>query len=188
MKKFLFLLLSCLVCINASSKETPVRYNAIKTTFLSWFTGSCKISYERAVFSNQTMEFTGGYIGFGWDKFHNNPNGYTVRYAHKFMLFGNKVQPLNGFYLRPEFIYSHFHYDRKNIDEWAFSKMGSTVFTVGYQYALHRFVADFFFGNGYCLGKAADTHYQHGFALWDYFNTYNKNISMTFGIKFGVSF
>jgi len=188
MKKFLFLLLSCFVCLYASPKETPIRQNAVKTTFLSFFTGSCKISYERAVFSNQTMEVTGGYIGFGGDKFKNNPNGYTVRYAHKFMLFGNKIQPLNGFYLRPEMIYSQFHYDRKNVDERALSRMGSAMFTVGYQYAVHRFVADFFFGGGYSSGKAADTRYQHGFALWDYFGSYHKHIAMTFGIKLGVSF
>jgi hypothetical protein len=194
-KKLVFIVLSCIIsanassiCANTSSKENIIRRNAVKTTFLSWFTGSCKISYERAVFSNQTMEFTGGYIGFGRDKQQNNPKGFTARYAHKFILFGKNHQPLNGFYLRPELIYSDFHCNRKTHDERTLSRMGSVVFTIGYQYAIHRFVADCFFGSGFACGKAADTNYQHGFMLWDYFGTYNKNIAMTFGIKLGVSF
>lgn len=160
----------------------------MKTTFLSWFSGSCKISYERAVFKHQTMEMTVGYIGFAGDKYDNNPEGYTIRYAHKFMLLGNDVQPLNGFYLRPELIYSRFHYDAEEIRERKLSEMGSGMFTVGYQYIIRRLVVDAYFGSGYAWGKEADTHYQHGFSLWDYFGSYNKHISMTFGVKLGVSF
>lgn len=169
------------------SNELNVRRQALKTTFLSWFTGSCKVSYERAIFSRQTMEFTAGYIGFGHDKFNNNPTGFTARYAHKFILYGNHIRPLNGFYLRPEVIFSHFHYDT-NFFERELSKMGDAVFTVGYQHAIHRFVADVFFGGGYAFGKEADTHYEHGFMLWNFFKRYHKHIGMTFGIKFGVSF
>ena len=178
----------CLACTDSSANEITARRNAFKATFLSWFSGSCKFSYERAVFDNQTMEMTVGYIGFGWDKYDNNPEGYTIRYAHKFMLLGNDIQPLNGFYLRPELIYSCFHYNAEEIRERKLSQMGSAMFTIGYQYAIHRFVVDAYFGSGYAWGKEADTHYQHGFSLWDYFGNYNKHISMTFGVKLGVSF
>ena len=188
MKKLLIIVLPCIICANAFSKEDSPRQNAIKTTFLSWFTGSCKISYERAVFSNQTIEFTGGYIGFGWDKWENNPRGYTARYAHKLILFGQNSQPLTGFYLRPELIYSDFHYNRQNGNERILSRMGSACFTVGYQYAIRRLVADCFFGSGYAWGKAADTNYQHGFMLWDYGGNNNKNIALTFGMKLGIIF
>jgi hypothetical protein len=189
MGKFLFIFICfCFAFANVSAREISVRQNAVKATFLSWFSGSCKVSYERAVFSNQTMEMTVGYIGVGRDKYKNNPEGYTIRYAHKFMLYGNKIQPLNGFYLRPELIYSHFHYDTEDFHERELSRMGSAIFTVGYQYAIRRFVVDAYFGSGYAWGNEADTGYQHGFSLWDYFGSYNKHISMTFGVKLGVSF
>ena len=170
------------------AEELPVRRNAVKTTFLSWFSGSSKISYERAIFDSQTMELTAGYIGLGFDKYNNNPEGYTVRYAHKFMLWGNDVKPLNGLYLRPELIYSHFRYDGKELSGRKLSEMGSLVFTVGYQYVINRFVVDAYFGSGYAFGNECDTYYQHGFSLWDYFGTENKNIAMTFGVKVGFCF
>ena len=189
MIKFYYILLIISISIaNTFAKDFPVRRQAVKTTILSWYTGSCKVSYERAVFSNQTMEITAGYIGVGHDNFKNHPKGFTARYAHKVILYGNDIQPLNGFYLRPELIFTNFHYDTKMDRERMLSKMGSTVFTVGYQYAIHRFVADFFFGGGYAFGYEADTFYQHGFALWNYLGRFNKNIDMTFGIKVCVSF
>ena len=188
LKVFHILLICSFVFANASASDVSARRQAVKTTFLSWFTGSCKVSYERAVFRNQSMEITAGYIGFGFDKFQNHPSGYTVRYAHKFILYGNHFQPLNGFYLRPELIFSHFHYDTKHIRERELSKMGSAVFTVGYQYAMHRFVADIFFGGGYAFGIESDTHYQHGFALWNFTGRLPKHLDMTLGLKLGVSF
>lgn len=184
----LLLFYFCFVFISASAEEPQMRRNAVKTTFLSWFSGSCKVSYERAVFDNQTMEMTVGYIGFGHDKYKNNPEGYTVRYAHKFILSGNETRPLNGLYLRPELIYSHFHYDPKEIFGRKLSEMGSLMFTAGYQCIVNQFVFDAFFGGGYAFGNECDTYYHHGFSLWDYVGTYNKNIAMTFGVKIGVCF
>ena len=178
----------CFFFAHISADGISVRHNAVKTTFLSWFSGSCKISYERAVFPHQTMELTAGYIGVGRDKYENNPVGYTIRYAHKFMFFGNNVQPLNGAYLRPEFVYSNFRYNMKNHEGRMTSDMKSILITLGYQYVVRRFVIDRYIGSGYAWGKEADTHYQHGFSLWDYFGSYRKNIAMTFGVKLGVSF
>lgn len=187
-RKYFILLFGCFAFSCSFASDLPVRRQALKTTVPSWYTGSCKVSYERAVFSSQTMEFTVGYIGVGHDNFKNHPRGYTARYAHKFILYGNDIQPLNGLYLRPELIFTNFHYDTKIDFERMLSRMGSAVFTVGYQYAMHRFVADFFFGGGYAFGKEADTFYQHGFALWNYLGRFNKHIDMTFGIKVGFSF
>ena len=171
-----------------SAKETHPRRNAVKATFLSWFSGSSKVSYERAVFDNQTMELTVGYIGLGHDKYKNDPKGETIRYAHKFIISGNSSQPLNGFYLRPELIYSRFYYNTKGGNSRDLSEMGSIIGSVGYQYVIHQFVLDAYFGGGYTLGKESDTHYQHGFSLWEYFGSLNKHIAMTFGLKLGISF
>ena len=182
------LLISIFTCANAFAGDQIIRRQAVKTTLLSWYTGSCKVSYERAVFNSQTMEITAGYIGVGYDKFNNHPKGLIARYAHKYIFHGNDIQPLNGFYLRPELIFTQFHYDTKIDHERKLSKMGSTMLTIGYQYVIHRIVADLFIGGGYAFGHEADTHYQHGFALWDNMGRYNKNISMTFGLKIGVNF
>ena len=188
MKKLLFLTLFIFIFVYANAQEAAVKQNAVKATFLSWFSGSSKISYERAVFDSQTMEITVGLIGIGYDKYKNNPKGGTFRYAHKFMISGNDIQPLNGFYLRPELIYSFFHYNAKNSPQRNLSDMRSILGTVGYQYVISRFVLDTYFGSGFAWGNECDTHYQHGFSLWEYFGLYNKNIAMTFGIKLGVCF
>ena len=190
MGRFLSILLFlCFVYVDTSfAGEFHIRRNAVKTTFLSWFSGSSKISYERAIFGSQTMEMTVGYIGVGLDKYENNPRGYTVRYAHKFILLGDDMRPLSGFYLRPEVIYSRFHYNAKELSERKLSEMGSLVFTAGYQYVINRFVVDAYFGSGYAFGNECDTHYQHGFSLWEYFGTYNENVAMTFGVKVGLCF
>ena len=184
----LIILYFCFTFINVFAEDVHVRQNAVKITFLSWSSGSFKASYERAVFNNQTMETTIGYIGAGYDKYKNNPEGYTVRYAHKFLLYGNDIKPLNGFYLRPELIYSHFHYNSKELSERKLSEMGSIIFTAGYQYVIGHFIVDTYFGSGFAWGNECDTRYQHGFSLWNYFDTYNKNIAMTFGVKLGVCF
>ena len=189
MGRFLLILFLCFVFSGFSAAvESSTGRNAVKATFLSWFSGSGKVSYERAILNNQTFEVTVGYIGVGRDKYENDPVGYTVRYAHKFMLLGNDVRPLNGFYLRPELIYSRFRYNTKDISGRELSAMGSLVFTAGYQYVIKRFVVDAYFGSGYAFGNECDTRYQHGFSLWEYFGTYNKNIAMTFGVKLGVCF
>ena len=183
----LILLCFCFFFDDIFAEDVPVRHNVVKITFLSWFSGSCKVSYERAVFGNQTMELTLGYIGTGYDKYKNNPEGYNARYAHKFFL-SNRSQPLRGFYLRPEIIYSRFRYDAKDLSERKRSDMRSLMFTAGYQYVVNRFVVDTYLGSGYAWGIECDTYYQHGFSLWDYFGSNNKNIAMTFGVKLGVCF
>ena len=112
--KITFLLLILSVFNYTEAKETYK--NAVKLTFLSWTSGSTKISYERA-FTNikQSAELCGSVIGAGYDKYHNNPLGFTVRYGHKFFMAGYKPEkPLMGYYLRPEAIYSHYNYTHSN--------------------------------------------------------------------------
>ena len=90
-------------------KEQPDYLNSVKITFLSWLSGSTKISYERAFpSSHQSGEICASLISAGYDKYQNSPMGFTVRYGHKFFL-GEQDLSLKGFYLRPEFIYSYYH-------------------------------------------------------------------------------
>ena len=69
--------------------------NSVKITFLSWISGSTKISYERALPKvRQSSEICASVIGAGYDKYHNDPLGFTVRYGHKFF-FGNGITFFN---------------------------------------------------------------------------------------------
>jgi hypothetical protein len=179
------------------SKPIQTDYlNSIKITFLSWSTGSTKISYERALPNlNQSSEICGSLICAGYDKYDNNPLGFTVRYGHKFF-FGEREYSLKGFYLRPELIYSYYHYNctstglhnckASNAREKA--AMCALLGTAGYQYIYKRFLADFWFGAGYAYGNPADTGYHHGFQLWDYLGTSHDNIALSFTIRLGFCF
>ena len=185
------------VC-NAREKEfeQPNYLNSIKITFLSWTSGSTKISYERA-FPNwhQSGEICTSLISAGYDKYKNDPLGFTLRYGHKFFLGKNDVA-LKGFYLRPEFIYSHYQYNCTNTglhnckDSGAREKavMGALLGTLGYQYLYKRFLADFWVGAGYAYGNPADTGYHHGFQLWDYFGSSHDNVALSFSIRLGICF
>ena len=188
MKKItkIFVLL-CLCCV--ASKTMAVEYNnAIKVTFLSWITGSTKVSYERALPHHQTAELCGSMIGAGYDKFGNNPRGFTARYAHKFFLTGNEGGGLSGFYVRPEFIYSHYTYNSVLLQERTLSRMSAFLATTGYQFNYGSWIIDAWFGGGYALGVPAETGYHHGFALWDAFGTKNENIALSFSIRLGICF
>lgn len=194
MKKLLFTLaFLLLLCQSVSAGQKPVPpqqdyLNSVKITFLSWLSGSTKISYERA-FPNigQSGEICGSLICAGYDKYHNNPLGFTVRYGHKFFLPDDDGLSLRGFYLRPEVMYSHYHYDRK-LGPRTLANMGALLATLGYQYVYKRFLADFWVGGGYALGNPAETSYHHGFELWHWFGAYNPKIAMSFSIRLGVCF
>ena len=145
--------------------ESPVRPNALKITFLSWGTGSTKLSCERALPERQqSAESCASIIGAGWDGYHNSPLGMTLRYGHKFFL-GNysPSRPLDGFFVRPEAIYCHYGYDSASDGSRQISQMGALLATAGYQKAFGRWLVDGWVGGGYAIGRAADTGYQHGF-------------------------
>ncbi len=163
--------------------------NSVKITFLSWFSGSTKISYERA-FPNirQSGELCGSLISAGYDKYHNDPLGFTVRYGHKFFLPDMDELSLRGFYVRPEVMYSHYFYNRAADGARTLANMGAILGTVGYQYVYNRFLADFWVGGGYALGTPAETYYHHGFELWHWFGRTNHNLAMSFSIRLGICF
>ena len=193
MKKLLIgVLLLLSLCRIAAAQEVmlqqPDYLNSVKITFLSWLSGSTKVSYERAFPSiDQSGEICASLICAGYDKYHNDPLGFTVRYGHKFFLADNDGLSLKGFYLRPEVMYSHYYYNGMSGNR-TLANMGAFLATVGYQYVYKRFLADFWVGGGYATGTPAETSYHHGFELWHWFGAYNPNIAMSFSIRLGICF
>ena len=170
--------------------------NSIKITFLSWVSGSTKISYERALPNwHQSSELCASLISAGYDMYGNDPLGFTLRYGHKFFIRQGDVS-LKGFYLRPELVYSHYNYTCTNTGLYDCNasgarekaSMGAILGTVGYQYLYKRFLADFWVGAGYAVGNAADTGYHHGFQLCNYFGSSHDNIALSFSIRLGICF
>ena len=190
------LFLSCAFSLQMHSRPSDARHgaqtdylNSVKLTFLSWLTGSTKISYERAFPDlRQSGELCGSLICAGYDKFDNDPLGFTVRYGHKFFIWDNDGKSLMGFYLRPELMYSHYYYNCQTSGQRELANMGALLGTVGYQYVYGRFLADFWVGGGYALGNPAETNYHHGFELWHWFGKENKNLAMSFSIRLGLCF
>ena len=181
------LLFLCLITATAGRAE--VRYdNAVKVTFLSWVTGSTKVSYERAFAPHQSAEVCGSMIGAGYDKFQNHPKGFTLRYGHKFFVAGNEEGGLEGFYVRPEVIYSNFTYNASLTQLRTRAEMVALLATAGYQTCFGRVLVDAWAGAGYAGGTPADTGYHHGFALWNAFGTKNDNIALSFSIRLGYCF
>ena len=183
--KRLLLAALLLVMLTAPARATEgAKLNAVKITFLSWFSGSTKISYERAFPKcKQSSEICASMIGAGYDKYNNDPLGFTLRYGHKFFVAGYKEErPMMGFFLRPEFIYSHYDYTSKaGAREQV--RVGSLLGTFGYQLCVKRLVVDAWVGAGYCYGKLAETGYYHGFQTFDWLH---DNLALSFSIRLGV--
>lgn len=181
----MFLLL-CMLSMTCIAKETY--HNAVKVTFLSWMTGSTKISYEHAFDNDQSAELCASMIGAGHDKFKNQPLGFTVRYGHKFFLNSNRNSALQGFYIRPEAIYSHYSYNALENQLRTPATMTAFLATTGYQATYGRLLVDTWVGGGYAIGTPAETGYHHGFALWDVFGKRNDNIALSFSVRIGYCF
>ena len=169
--------------------EKPDYLNSVKLTFLSWLSGSTKISYERAFPQlRQSGEICGSLIMAGYDKYDNDPVGFTLRYGHKFFLPDRDEISLRGFYLRPEVVYSHYYYTGRTDGNRVLANMGALLGTVGYQYVYRRFLADFWVGAGYAFGTPAETYYHHGFELWHWMGAVNTDIALSFSIRLGICF
>ena len=194
MKKLITILAVALIAMRLTASAANPDFvqenylNSIKITFLSWTSGSTKVSYERALPNwHQSGEICASLISAGYDKYNNDPLGFTLRYGHKFFLNQGDLS-LKGFYLRPELIYSHYNYTCTNTglhnckasESREKAAMGALLGTFGYQYLYKRFLADFWVGAGYAMGTPADTGYHHGFQLWDYFGTSHDNIALSF--------
>lgn len=192
-RKLLPVLLAALVLTTSlygQEATAPTGYrNAVKLTFLSWATGSTKISYERALPHRQSGEVCVSLISAGYDKYQNDPLGFTLRYGHKFFLWDYSAErPLDGFYLRPEAMFCRYAYDSATTHTRTLAQMGALLATAGYQHTFGRFLVDGWVGGGYCFGTPADTGYHHGFQVWDWFGTRNDHIALSFSIRLGWCF
>ena len=178
------------IAASENTKPLPTDYlNSVKITFLSWFSGSTKISYERAFPKlDQSGEICASLICAGYDKYQNNPLGFTLRYGHKFFLLDKDKLSLRGFYLRPELIYSYYWYDSQTDGSRTLAHTGAALATMGYQYLWKRLLVDAWLGGGYAVGKEADTGYHHGFEVWHWLGGYNPNVALSFSIRLGVCF
>ncbi len=175
--------------VQAQSPSVSGYQNAVKITFLSWYTGSTKLSCERVLPNQkQSTEICASWIGAGYDKYQNNPSGFTLRYGHKFFIGDRRAEALEGFYWRPELIYCHYRYDAAVSKERTLAEMTALLMTAGYQWVQGRFLADVWVGAGYAAGTPADTGYHHGFALWDYFGTRSDRLAMSFTVRLGWCF
>ena len=192
----LALLISCALSFKVYSNPSGGRrvdqtdyLNSVKITFLSWLTGSTKVSYERAFPDlRQSGELCGSLICAGYDKFDNDPLGFTVRYGHKFFMRDSDQKSLMGFYLRPELMYSHYYYTGKADGARTLANMGTLMGTFGYQYVYDRFLADFWLGGGCAVGTPAETGYHHGFALVNPDESRKWNLSVSFSVRLGYCF
>lgn len=169
--------------------QEKIRKHSFKTTFLSWATGSVKLFYEQSLGNNQTVEGALGYIGVMHDGKDNNPKGLLLRGSYKWNLaFTKEAEPLRGLYVKPEVMYSTFKYDNKETMSRERSSMVAVIAEVGYQWAYKGFVIDAFWGIGPAFGNEADTWYEHGFMLYDFFGARNKNVACSSGVKVGYAF
>jgi hypothetical protein len=197
MKRLLaFSLLLCLAGAQAqeSSPETiPFKYykNDLKVTVLSLFSGSTKLTYERAITRTQSVEITGGIIGWGGDWLNqNHSKGGLCRLAYKFIFHFNEYRSnkpehlLNGFYLKPELALSSFSYDSKDGMERLHNNRLAVMGCVGYQVVYKRFVFDIFGGLGAGIGDENEYNYYHGFIALPK----GTPTAFTAGFKLGVAF
>ena len=182
------LLITLCLFLFGTAKSHAQQKNAVKITFLSWITGSTKLSYERAFPAvKQSGELCTSLISGGYDKYKNDPMGFTLRYSHKFFVAGyDPSKPLMGFYLRPELIYSHYNYTHSATALRTPVRMGALLGTFGYQYCYKHFIADAWVGAGYSAGKTSETGYYHGFKTWNLFGKNIDNLAMSFSIRLGV--
>lgn len=189
----LILLCCSILAVHAEEMTIPEQstdyLNSVKVTFLSWCSGSTKLSYERAFpKAKQSGEICASLIGAGYDKYRNHPLGFTLRYGHKFFLLDKDEVSLRGFYLRPELIYSYYWYDNQTDGSRTLANTGALLATIGYQYVWRRLLVDTWLGGGYAVGQKADTNYHHGYEVWHWLGGYKPNLALSFSIRLGICF
>ena len=201
------LLLCCLAGAQAQQNDTtesrrkiPSHFykNDLKVTMLSLFSGSTKLTYERAFIQygfhiTNSIEITGGVIGWGGDWLnHNRSRGGLCRVAYKIIYNPTKIycrpyppgNRLEGFYLKPEVAFSSFSYEAREGGERLHNNRLAIMGCIGYQWVCHRFVFDIFGGLGAGIGDENEYNYYHGFIALPK----GSPTAFTAGFKLGVAF
>lgn len=191
MKTHLIFILAILISLPIFANELnndvndEIRKNNLKVTILSIFSGSLKLTYERQIVRNQSLEVTIGAIGPAFDILKkSSPLGALGRLAYKFIFPMSGQNGLEGWYVKPEIAFSSYSYYNKDmlqryrVDKMAIMAVG------GYQFVFNWFVLDIFLGGGGGIGNPQKSNYHHGFIT---FNT-KSNIVFTAGFKVGVAF
>lgn len=179
----LLLAMSCLL----SSSAQEICKNNLKVTVLSLFSGSTKLTYERALCDNRSIELTGGVIGWGGDWLNENASkGALCRFTYKFIFHrhGEKSRSLNGFYLKPELAYSSFRFDAEESAERLHNQRLAIMGCMGYQVVYKWFVFDIFGGFGAGIGDQNTYNYYHGFIALPK----GTPTAYTAGFKLGAAF
>lgn len=168
--------------------------NNVKVTFLSIFSGSTRITYERVTGSRTSAELTLGIIGLGYDWLNDaDPTGVIIKAAYKYNLQEKLCAdtPLKGFYLKPEVIWTGYDYNnnyeitpkgipsREHVSRWAVLAEG------GWQYIFGRFVVDIYAGIGASWGDVNADNYYHGTMMYP---DAKSNIAVTSGCRLGYAF
>ena len=172
--------------VEAQEEAPRMRKNEVKVALLSLASGTSKVTYERWVREYQSVEFTAGVIGWGFDKLKDSdPKGTAWRFAYKFILPNsrNAHNQLRGFYVKPELCYSSYHYNhdtrgRLKVDRVAL--MG----VLGYDWVLNWFVFDLYGGLGLASGNSNLSNYHHGFIGLKH----DSPTAFTAGFRIGVAF
>ena len=195
------LLLCCLAGAQAQQNDTtesrrkiPSHFykNDLKVTMLSLFSGSTKLTYERLITRTQSVEITGGVIGWGGDWLnHNRSQGGLCRVAYKFIynpIKYRRITPpeyhLEGIYIKPEVAFSSFSYEAREGGERLHNNRIAIMCCIGQQFVYHRFVFDIFGGLGAGIGDENEYNYYHGFIALPK----GSPTAFTAGFKLGVAF
>ena len=187
MRQFVTILLLFVSVIGfAQNEPSKMRKNEIKVALLSLASGTSKVTYERLVYDYQSVEFTAGVIGWGFDKLKDSdPKGTAWRLAYKFILPDkwNANNQMCGFYVKPELCYSTYRYNhdtegRLKVDRVAL--MG----VLGYDWVRQWFVFDVYAGLGVAAGNSNLSNYHHGFIGW----RHDSPTAFTAGFRVGVAF
>ena len=186
-RRFLFLLTLLLGLsgspLSAQEPEAPYRNN-LKATVLSLLSGSVKLTWERALGDDRSLELTGGIIGWGedWLLNINHSKGALARLSYKFIF--HRHPGLQGFYVKPELAYSSFFYDARETAERLRTDRLAVMGCLGYQVVYRRFVFDVFSGLGYGFGSGTEYNYYHGYIGLNP----TSHVALTSGFKLGVAF
>ncbi|MCG9880572.1 MAG: hypothetical protein MH472_08235 [Bacteroidia bacterium] len=121
---------------SVESKENHSKNAALKTEFLSQLFGTSTFSYEKWVQKDRSIEFTIGLIGMGISE--NNNDGYYLKGGYKLyrnngLKTTNSEQKLDGFYLKPEVVFSLYNQKNDAIEMIQSSMITWNEFFVNYK-------------------------------------------------------